>query len=44
MEYVSAEEMFELVHGRRTDDPEWFRFEDAVVAPHTIVSIHAPQN
>lgn len=43
MEYVSAEEMFELVHGRRTDDPEWFRFEDAVIAPDAIVSILAPQ-
>jgi tRNA (guanosine-2'-O-)-methyltransferase len=43
MEYVSAEEMFELVHGRRTDDPEWFRFADAVIAPDAIVSILAPQ-
>jgi tRNA (guanosine-2'-O-)-methyltransferase len=43
MEYVSAEEMFKLTHGRRTDDPEWFRFGDAVVEPHDIVSILAPQ-
>jgi tRNA (guanosine-2'-O-)-methyltransferase len=43
MEYVSSEEMFDLVHGRRTDDPEWFRFADAVIAPDVIVSILAPQ-
>ena len=43
MEYVSSEEMFELVHGRRTDDPEWFRFGDAVVEPHDIVAILSPQ-
>ena len=43
MEYVSAEEMFELVHGRRTDDPEWFIFGDTVVEPDDIVSILAPQ-
>ena len=43
MEYVSSEEMFELVHGRRTDDPEWFRFGEAVVEPDDIVTILAPQ-
>jgi len=43
MEYVSAEEMFELVHGRRTDDPEWFQFGEAVVNPDDVVSILAPQ-
>jgi tRNA (guanosine-2'-O-)-methyltransferase len=43
MEYVSSEVMFELVHGRRTDDPEWFRFGDAVVEPCDVVSILGPQ-
>ena len=43
MEYVSSDEMFELVHGRRTDDPEWFMFGDTVVVPNDIVSILAPQ-
>jgi tRNA (guanosine-2'-O-)-methyltransferase len=43
MEYVSAEEMFELVHGRRTDDPDWFQFGDTVVDPAYIVSILASQ-
>lgn len=41
MEYVPAEEMFELVHGRRTDDPEWFAFGDEVVDPDDVVSILA---
>ena len=35
--------MFELVHGRRTDDPGWFTFGDVVVDPDEIVSILAPQ-
>ncbi len=43
MEYVSAEEMFELVHGRRTDDPDWFRFGDTVVEPDDVVAILASQ-
>jgi tRNA (guanosine-2'-O-)-methyltransferase len=43
MEYVSSEEMFELVHGRRTDDPEWFRFGDVIVEPNDIVAILGPQ-
>jgi len=43
MEYVSGEEMFELVHGRRADDPEWFRFGDIVVEPGDVVSILAPR-
>ena len=34
--------MFELVHGRRTDDPEWFVFGDEVVEPSVIVSILSP--
>jgi tRNA (guanosine-2'-O-)-methyltransferase len=42
MEYVSAEEMFELVDGRRTDDPGWFLFGDVIVEPDDIVSILAP--
>jgi tRNA (guanosine-2'-O-)-methyltransferase len=42
MEYVTAEEMFELVHGRRTDDPEWFVFGDEVVEPSDIVSMLSP--
>jgi tRNA (guanosine-2'-O-)-methyltransferase len=43
MEYVSADEMFELVHGRRTDDPDWFRFGGTGVSAPDIVSILAPQ-
>ena len=43
MEYVDAVEMFELVHGRRSDDPEWFRFGDTVVEPEDIVSLLSPQ-
>ena len=39
MEYLTPEEMFELVHGRRTDDPEWFRFGDTVADPVDVVSI-----
>lgn len=30
------------MHGRRTDDPEWFVFGDDVVGPSDIVSILSP--
>jgi len=43
MEYVDAEEMFELVHGRRTDDPTWFQFRDRQVSPQDVVRLLGPR-
>ena len=43
MQPATPEEMFELVHGRRTDDPSWFAFDDRVLSPHDVVTILEPQ-
>ncbi|MCL1594362.1 MAG: RNA methyltransferase [Actinomycetia bacterium] len=39
MEYVTSEEMFELVHGRRTDDPEWFEFDGVTLDPVEVATV-----
>jgi tRNA (guanosine-2'-O-)-methyltransferase len=42
MQPATPEEMFELVHGRRTNDPSWFEFNDRVLSPGDVVTILAP--
>ncbi|NHZ70524.1 MAG: TrmH family RNA methyltransferase [Proteobacteria bacterium] len=39
MEYVTSEEMFELVHGRRTDEPEWFEFNGVTLDPVEVATV-----
>ena len=36
---ASPEEMFELVSGRRTDDPSWFRYGDVDLTPQDVIRI-----
>ena len=43
MQPATPEEMFELVHGVRSDDPSWFEFGDRVLAPDDIVTILKPR-
>ncbi len=42
MQAATPEEMFELVHGSRTDDPAWFTYGDRVLAPDEVVEILGP--
>ena len=39
---ASPHEMFELVTGRRTDDPEWFAFGDVTLRPSDVEAILGP--
>ncbi|MFV1999804.1 MAG: TrmH family RNA methyltransferase [Acidimicrobiia bacterium] len=43
MEYVNADVMFELVHGRPTDDPTWFQFGDRQISPNDVVALLGPR-
>jgi tRNA (guanosine-2'-O-)-methyltransferase len=43
MQPATPEEMFELVHGSRTNDPSWFEFDDRVLSPDDVVTILASQ-
>ena len=43
MQPATPEEMFELVHGVRSDDPSWFEFGDRVLTPDDIVAILKPR-
>jgi len=43
MEYVNADVMFELLHGRRTDDPTWFQFGDRQITPDNVITLLGPR-
>jgi len=43
VEYVNADVMFELVHGRRTDDPTWFEFGDREMSAQDVVALLGPR-
>lgn len=43
MQPATPEEMFELVHGVRSDDPSWFTFGDVVLTPEDVVAILSPR-
>ena len=40
---ATPQEMFDLVSGRRTDDPGWFVFGDSVLTPADIIEILGPR-
>lgn len=40
---ATPQEMFDLVSGRRTDEPDWFQFGDVTLAPDDIVDVLSPR-